>query len=66
LRSSREYFRALIHNSSDIITVVDAEGTILYQSLAMKRTLGYEPEGRIGKNAVEAADLLHPEDLPEE
>ncbi|MDQ3892286.1 MAG: PAS domain S-box protein, partial [Actinomycetota bacterium] len=64
MRSSREYFRALIHNSSDIITVVDAEGTILYQSPAMKRTLGYEPEGRIGKNAVEAADLLHPEDLP--
>jgi diguanylate cyclase (GGDEF)-like protein/PAS domain S-box-containing protein len=62
LQDSQEHFRALIQNSSDIITVVDAEGTILYQSPAMKSMLGYEPEERIGKNAVEA-DLLHPEDL---
>jgi diguanylate cyclase (GGDEF)-like protein/PAS domain S-box-containing protein len=62
--ASQEHFRALIQNSSDIITVVDAEGTILYQSPAIKKTLGYEPEERIGKNALEAADLLHPEDVP--
>jgi diguanylate cyclase (GGDEF)-like protein/PAS domain S-box-containing protein len=64
LHNSREYFRALIQNSPDIITVVDAEGTILYQSPAMKSALGYEPEDRIGKNAVEEAGLLHPEDFP--
>jgi diguanylate cyclase (GGDEF)-like protein/PAS domain S-box-containing protein len=64
MQDSQQHFRALIQNSSDIITVVDAEGTILYQSPAMKRILGYEPEERIGKNALEAADLLHPEDLP--
>jgi PAS domain S-box-containing protein len=64
LHDSREYFRALIQNSPDIITVVDAKGTILYQSPAMKRALGYEPEDRIGKNAVEAAGLLHPDDFP--
>jgi PAS domain S-box-containing protein len=62
LQHSQEHFRALVQNSSDIITVVDAEGTILYQSPAVKRTLGYEPEERIGKNAVEAR-LLHPEDF---
>ena len=62
LQSSQEYFRAPIQNSWDTITVVDAEGTILYQSPAMKRTLGYEPEERIGKNVVEA-HLLHPEDF---
>jgi len=64
LQDSQGHFRALIQNSSDIITVVDTEGTILYQSPAMKRILGYEPEERIGKNAVEAGDLLHPEDIP--
>ena len=64
MQDSQQHFRALIQNSSDIITVVDAEGTILYQSPAMKRILGYEPEERIGKNALEAADLLHPEDFP--
>ena len=64
LHDSREYFRALIQNSPDIITVVDAKGTVLYQSPAMKRALGYEPEDRIGKNGVEAAGLLHPDDFP--
>jgi PAS domain-containing protein len=53
----------LIQNSPDIITVVDAKGTVLYQSPAMKRALGYEPEDRIGKNGVEAG-LLHPDDFP--
>ncbi|MDQ3835011.1 MAG: PAS domain-containing protein, partial [Actinomycetota bacterium] len=63
LQSSQEHFRALIQNSSDIITVVDAASTILYQSPSIKRTLGYEPEERIGKNAVGESDLVHPEDL---
>ena len=64
MQDSQEYFRALIQNSSDIVTVVDAEGTILYESPAMKRILGYEPEERIGKNELEAAALLHPGDFP--
>jgi PAS domain S-box-containing protein len=63
LQSSQEHFRALIRNSTDIITVVETEGTILYQSPAIKRILGYEPEERIGKNAMEAAGLLHSEDV---
>jgi diguanylate cyclase (GGDEF)-like protein/PAS domain S-box-containing protein len=63
LQSSQEHFRALIQNSTDIITVVDTEGTILYQSPSMKRILGHEPEKRIGKNAMEAAGLLHSEDV---
>jgi diguanylate cyclase (GGDEF)-like protein/PAS domain S-box-containing protein len=62
LQGNQEHFRALVQNSSDIITVVDAEGAILYQSPAIARILGYEPEERIGKNAVES-DLLHPEDF---
>lgn len=32
LKESEEWFRSLIQNSSDIITVIDANGTILYQS----------------------------------
>src|SRR5919202_211451 len=62
MQSSQEHFRALIQNSSDIITVVDAEGTILYQSPSMRKALGHEPEERVGKNALEA-DLLHAEDV---
>lgn len=63
MQNSQEYFRALIQNSSDVITVVDAEGIILYQSSSIKRILGHEPEELIGKNAVEGSELLHPEDL---
>src|SRR5215210_7767820 len=35
LRRSEERFRALLRNSSDIITVIDAEGTIRYVSPAV-------------------------------
>jgi diguanylate cyclase (GGDEF)-like protein/PAS domain S-box-containing protein len=60
-RKSEEWFRHLIQNSPDIITVVDADGTILYHSPSMEKILGHKPEERIGKNAVES-DLIHPED----
>lgn len=61
-RESEVWFRTLIQNSSDFITVVDADHTILYQNPSIKRVLGYDPDERIGKNAAES-DLLHPEDL---
>ncbi len=62
LRRSEERFRSLVQNASDIITVVDAEGTIRYVSPAVKRVLGYRPEEMIGKSAF---DFLHPDDLEE-
>ena len=61
LRSSEERFRSLVQNSSGIITVIDAEGTVLYQSPTMERVLGHRPEDRIGKNVFEFS-LVHPED----
>ena len=60
LRESEERFRSLVQYASDIILVLDAEGTIRYESPAVERVLGYSPEERIGKSTF---DLLHPDDV---
>ena len=62
LRRSEERFRSLVQHGSDIITVVDAEGTIRYVSPAAKRVLGYELEEMVGKSAL---DFVHPDDREE-
>ena len=53
-------FRYMVRNSSDLITLVGAEGTIRYASPALGRILGYGPEERAGGSIF---DLLHPEDV---
>lgn len=59
LRRSEEHFRSLIENASDIITVVDLDGTIRYESPAVERVLGYKPEELVGRNVNE---FSHPDD----
>jgi diguanylate cyclase (GGDEF)-like protein/PAS domain S-box-containing protein len=63
LRQSEERFRSLVQNSLDVITVVDATGTIVYYSPSAETVMGYKPEEFIGKNALEESQI-HPEDLP--
>jgi PAS domain S-box-containing protein len=60
LRRSEERFRSLVRYASDIILVLDADGTITYESPAVERALGFTPEERMGTNAF---DYLHPEDV---
>jgi PAS domain S-box-containing protein len=59
LLASEKRFRALIENSSDAISLVGADGTVLYNSPSYCRLMGYPPEDRIGRNTM---DLVHPED----
>ncbi|WP_276255540.1 PAS domain-containing protein [Halomontanus rarus] len=59
LEDARERFRALIEHGSDMITVIDETGEITYQSPAIERVLGYDPDERIGENAFES---VHPDD----
>jgi diguanylate cyclase (GGDEF)-like protein/PAS domain S-box-containing protein len=61
LRQSEERFRSLVQNSSDIITVLQADGTISYESPSIEHILGYRPEELVGKNIF---DFVHPEDAP--
>jgi nitrogen fixation negative regulator NifL len=53
-------FRSLIENASDIITILEADGGIRYESPSVERILGYKPEELIGRNAFE---LIHPDDV---
>ncbi len=59
LREAR--FRSLIENASDIITVLDPDGTVLFASPSAERILGYLPVKLEGSCAFE---YIHPEDLP--
>ncbi len=52
--------RALIENSLDIVTVIDAHGTILYASPSTSRSLGYDPDAMVGESVF---DLLYSSDL---
>ena len=59
LRRSEERFRSLVQNGFDVVSVYDADGTVVYDSPAIERVLGYTPEERLGQNAF---DYLHPDD----
>jgi two-component system, cell cycle sensor histidine kinase and response regulator CckA len=60
LRQSERWFRSIIENASEMITVLGVDGMTKYVSPACKRMLGYEQEELIGKSVFE---LVHPEDL---
>jgi diguanylate cyclase (GGDEF)-like protein/PAS domain S-box-containing protein len=60
LRESERRFRSLIQNASDVITILEANGTIRYDSPAIERVLGYKPEERVGTSAFE---YMHPDDV---
>src|ERR671912_891033 len=56
---SEERFRSLVQNSSDIITILDTDGTVHYVSPAVERVTGYRPEEQVGTNAFGS---VHPDD----
>src|SRR5215211_5869241 len=56
---SEERFRSLVQYSSDIITILDTEGTVHYVSPAVERVTGYRPEEQVGTNAFGS---IHPDD----
>ncbi|HYP09278.1 MAG TPA: PAS domain S-box protein [Bryobacteraceae bacterium] len=59
LQRSEEYFRSLIENALDIITVLDMDGSVRYGSPSFERMLGYPHGALTGENLFR---LVHPED----
>ena len=47
-RTSEARFGSLVQHASDLITVLDATGLVVYQSPSIERVLGYAPEELVG------------------
>ena len=60
LIESEAKLNTLIQNSSDIIAILESDGTIKYKSPSTPSILGFNSEELEGKNHF---DLIHPDDL---
>ncbi len=56
LQAREARFSALVQNSSDLVTIVDRDATILFQSPSVARVLGWDPESTLGTSFVAALD----------
>ncbi|MCF8469271.1 MAG: PAS domain S-box protein [Parvibaculum sp.] len=54
-----QFYRALVENAGDILTILDNTGTITYQSPAVRKVMGASEQLLIGRPIV---DLVHPDD----
>jgi two-component system cell cycle sensor histidine kinase/response regulator CckA len=61
-KESELRFRSLIEHSFDGITLLTADGTILYASPSALRIAGYPADELVGTKVF---DLIHPDDLPQ-
>ncbi|MEP6690312.1 MAG: EAL domain-containing protein [Gemmatimonadaceae bacterium] len=60
-REGEARFRALVQHSSDVITILEVDGTIRYVSPSVERMLGQEADDVVGTRLTE---LIHPTDIP--
>lgn len=59
LRFREQHLRQLVEQSSDIITVLASDGTILYESAAAERVTGHKIEALLDRSVFA---FIHPED----
>ena len=59
MRTNEERFRALVQHTSDMITVLDANGLVTYISPSADRILGWNDGEYLGRSTF---GLLHPDD----
>ncbi|MXV64452.1 PAS domain S-box protein [Natronorubrum sp. JWXQ-INN-674] len=55
----KERFQAYVETASDLLSVIDEEGISKYESPAVKRMLGYEPDELVGEDNFQ---YIHPDD----
>ena len=53
-------FRSLVQNSWDVITVIDCDGVITYQSPSVTPVFGYEERSLLASSLL---DVVHPDDI---
>ncbi|HEV3402334.1 MAG TPA: diguanylate cyclase, partial [Acidimicrobiales bacterium] len=58
---SEARYRSLALNSTDVVTIVDADGIVTYQSSSVTRVFGWEPAELVGKPLI---SWVHPDDAP--
>jgi diguanylate cyclase (GGDEF)-like protein/PAS domain S-box-containing protein len=58
-RKSEERFRSLVRNASDVILIVEPEGTIRFVSPSIERVFGYRADQVLGSHAMEFVDPDH-------
>ncbi|WP_338358603.1 PAS domain S-box protein [Yeosuana marina] len=61
LKESEEKYKLLAENTTDIISLLDADGRFLYVSPSGKNASGYEPNEILGKKSY---IYFHPDDIP--
>ncbi len=61
LQVREDYFRHLTEYALDLITILEVDGTIRFESRSIESELGHAPEHYRGRNAFE---FVHPEDCP--
>ncbi|GMV99998.1 MAG: hypothetical protein AMXMBFR84_11370 [Candidatus Hydrogenedentota bacterium] len=59
IKRNERYFRALTEKAQDLITVLNADGTIRYESPSIESVLGYGQDELTGRNVF---DFIHPDD----
>ncbi len=55
----QQRFRSLVQHSSDIVTIINRNLSVVYESPSVSRVLGYEAEQLLG---TDFTHMLHPED----
>ena len=60
--ASEQRFRSLVEHSSDVITLLDETGAIIYSTQSLKPTLGYATGEMTGHSVL---DLVHPDQQAE-
>lgn len=61
VRRSEARYRTLIDNASEGCAIINAEGTVIYESPSNEQVLGRSPEESRGMNIF---DMIHPKDHP--
>jgi PAS domain S-box-containing protein len=61
LQRSERHYRSLFENAADVVTILEEDGTIRYESPSAERVMGWRPEELVGRGVFE---FVHPEDAP--